>query len=235
MKLQQHDAPSSSVGRAAYERFDPLATSYDSWFETALGSFADRAEQGTVEGLLRALPGERMLDLGAGTGRRARALAAAGVQCVGLEPSVAMLRVAARSAFAGGPAYVRGVGERLPFRDRSFDAVLCVNVLEFVTDVDAAVREAIRATKGGGRLVFGVLNSSGSWAAERRRRARNVWTHARFFEPCAIRARGNATCGVRPSPSPPCTESGLRDTRRAASALEAGERGVYRRARGRWG
>jgi len=41
----------------------------------------------------------------------------------------------------------------LPYRDASFDSVIVVSALEFVPDVEAAVREIVRVTRPGGRIV----------------------------------------------------------------------------------
>jgi ubiquinone/menaquinone biosynthesis C-methylase UbiE len=174
------------MGRAAgsgasWSPFDSLAGSYDRWYETPLGSFVDRLERQTVFGLLGARPGELILDVGSGTGRYASELARRGVRCVGPEPSTAMLAVAQRGAAPNGPTYVRGIAERLPLASHVFDAVICVTTLEFVADVDAALSEAARVVKPQGRLVIGVLNRRGPWAARRRRSADAVWRAAHLF------------------------------------------------------
>jgi len=73
----------------------------------------------------------RVLDLGSGEGHLARRLVRASPEreiVVGLEPSAAQLASAIDQA--GGPVYVRGVGECLPFRDGSFDGVVCCLVIE---------------------------------------------------------------------------------------------------------
>jgi SAM-dependent methyltransferase len=90
-----------------------------------------------------------------------------------------MLSVATGRATAG-LAYVKGRAEALPFADASFHAVLCMTTLEFVQDVDAAIREAARVTRRGGRLVFGVLNADSPWARLRRKQG-GIWSQARFY------------------------------------------------------
>jgi ubiquinone/menaquinone biosynthesis C-methylase UbiE len=190
------------MGRAAgngvsWSSFDPLAGSYDRWYETPLGSFVDRVQRQAVFGLLGARPGELVLDVGSGTGRYARDLASQGMRCVGLEPSAAMLAVAQRSAPPDGPSCIRGIAERLPLASHVFDAVICIATLEFVADVDAALAEAARVAKPRGRLVIGVLNRCGPWAARRRRSADAVWKASRFFTRTEMEQRLRAFGEVR--------------------------------------
>lgn len=63
-----------------------------------------------------------MLDLGCGTGRHARGLAAHGVTVIGLDVAARFLAVAADEG--GGPRYVRGDARRLPLADRAVDGVV---------------------------------------------------------------------------------------------------------------
>ncbi|MGO9334539.1 MAG: class I SAM-dependent methyltransferase [Acidimicrobiales bacterium] len=97
----------------------------------------------------------RVLDLGCGEGQLARRLALRTPVreiVVGLEPSAAQLASAIDQA--GGPRYVRGVGERLPFRDASFDGVVCCLVIEHSSDPDALLAEAVRVLAVGGRFLL---------------------------------------------------------------------------------
>jgi SAM-dependent methyltransferase len=97
----------------------------------------------------------RVLDLGSGEGHLARRLAREIPEreiVVGLEPSSAQLASAVGQG--GGPRYVRGVGERLPFRDGSFDGVVCCLVIEHSSDPDALLAEAVRVLAVGGRFLL---------------------------------------------------------------------------------
>jgi len=164
---------------AALRRFNELANTYEEWFATRLGSFVARREKELIIALLRPRVGEAMLEVGSGTGYFLREIARSGARCVGVEPSSAMIDIAAsRSGHAID--YVRARGESLPVRDASFDGLLYMTTLEFMEDVDAALREAMRVVRPDGRLVIGVLNANGPWARARRREG-GLWNEARFF------------------------------------------------------
>jgi ubiquinone/menaquinone biosynthesis C-methylase UbiE len=147
----------------------------------------DAVEWSCLLDLLQPQPGERVLDIGSGTGRNVVKLAKRRVRAVGLEPSAGMLAEAQWRRPEAPQSYVRGVAEALPFLDGAFDAVLAVTTLEFVNNVEAAVREAVRVTRDGGRLVVGVLSSAGPWAAARRRGGDPLWKSARSFSQEEVR------------------------------------------------
>jgi SAM-dependent methyltransferase len=97
----------------------------------------------------------RVLDLGTGEGQLARRLfAAAGAPTlvVGLDSSAGQLDNA--RAEGGGPAWVQAAGERLPFSDGSFDAVVCCLVIEHATDADEVLAEVTRVLDAGGRFLL---------------------------------------------------------------------------------
>ncbi|HYR80838.1 MAG TPA: methyltransferase domain-containing protein [Thermoplasmata archaeon] len=95
--------------------------------------------RGLVEvGRLR--DGERVLDLGAGTGRFAQLLSTTN-RVVALDSSDAMLRIArAKGSFA----CVEGDGHRLPFRADTFDLATVVMVLHHLGNYGAALRDVAR-------------------------------------------------------------------------------------------
>lgn len=97
-------------------------------------------------------PGERILDLGCGTGRLTEeiATAAPGIFAVGVDRSETMLAVN-----GGAPASyrrVRGDGTALPFVE-TFDAVFTNAALHWIGDHDAAFRSIHRVLAPGGRFV----------------------------------------------------------------------------------
>jgi ubiquinone/menaquinone biosynthesis C-methylase UbiE len=110
-------------------------------------------------GLLGIAAGERVLDVGCGSGAVTREVAkrvGRGGLAVGLDPSPELLAVArdlAREAGVGDRVeFCEGDARRLPFPDRSFDVVLCVTVLSHVPNGEAAIPEMVRVLRSGGRL-----------------------------------------------------------------------------------
>ena len=91
----------------------------------------------------RLTAGERILDLGAGTGRYARLLAEF-ARVVALDRSPDML---ARAREKGGFDSVRGDAHRLPFQNGSFDATVAVMVLHQIPDYPDVLREVARVSR----------------------------------------------------------------------------------------
>ncbi len=93
-------------------------------------------------------PGERALDVAAGTGSITRRLQQAGARVVSLDQSAAMLA----AATSRGATAVRAGGERLPFADGAFDVVTFGYLLRYVDDLPAALGELARVLRPGGRI-----------------------------------------------------------------------------------
>lgn len=102
--------------------------------------------------------GERVLDLGTGTGavaeKAARAVGPAG-QVLGIDPSAEMRALAGRRADRASVRFEveEGSGESIPAADGSFDVILASLSLMFVIDRSAAARETARVLRSGGRHV----------------------------------------------------------------------------------
>ncbi len=94
-----------------------------------------------------AAPGiERLLDVACGEASYTVDIAARGPRAVAIDPSAQMLARARGIIASTGAAVtlVRGIAETLPFRDASFDCVLCHSAIDHVGDPDLAVREMAR-------------------------------------------------------------------------------------------
>jgi SAM-dependent methyltransferase len=100
-----------------------------------------------------ATPAPRLLDLGAGTGRFGRPFVAAGDAYVGVDLSLGMLHEFAR--YVPRPALAQADGERLPFGDAAFDAVLMVQVFGGMRGWRRVLAEAKRVLAPGGALLIG--------------------------------------------------------------------------------
>jgi len=152
--------------------FDAIAERYD-LLNDVLSLGQDRLWRRFVAATVAARPGERVLDLAAGTGTSSRTFTTAGAYCIACDFSLGMLQVGARKAASrrepqSGPApgpvrFVAGDALALPFRDAAFDAVTISFGLRNVADPDAALAEMLRVTRPGGRLViceFGHLSDA---------------------------------------------------------------------------
>jgi len=108
-----------------------------------------RADRATLEAgfALAERPVERVLDVGGGTGRASRALD--GYETVVVDAARGMLR----EAHGKGLVTVQGDAATLPVADGSADAVLIVDALHHMADVDGVFAAAHRALRPGGVLV----------------------------------------------------------------------------------
>src|SRR5262249_43346520 len=116
----------------------------------------------TVEATADGASGE-VLEVAAAEGIHACALRARGLAARILEPSPKMLQLArARQRRAGVVVpLVRGVAEAAPFRDSSFERVLCDSALDHLADPERGIREMARVTAPGGRVVLTFVNYGG--------------------------------------------------------------------------
>jgi arsenite methyltransferase len=132
-----------------------------------------------VRAALGARPGDRILDVGCGPGFYVtELLEAVGPEgsVVGVDSSADMLAVAAQRAEGhGNVQFHEADAASLPVPDADFERALCVQVLEYVRDVPAALTEMHRALRPGGQvLVWDVDWATVSWHAADRQLTRRV-------------------------------------------------------------
>lgn len=109
-----------------------------------------------AEALARAAsltPGARVLDLAAGTGRVAIPFTSLGCRVVALDLARPMLDELKKKSTSSAIPRVIGVGERLPFADGRFDAVVIARLLYLVPDWEELLVEALRVLVPGGRIL----------------------------------------------------------------------------------
>ena len=134
----------------AADRYDAIKR-YDPDTESAFVTWPLRRR-------LKAWPAPLLLDVATGTGRLPYFLLTEpefNGRAVGLDASAGMLRQAAAklAPFGDRAALVRQSALDLPFADAAFDAVTCLEALEFLPDDVAALREMARVLRPGGVLL----------------------------------------------------------------------------------
>jgi demethylmenaquinone methyltransferase/2-methoxy-6-polyprenyl-1,4-benzoquinol methylase len=130
--------------------FATIADRYD--LITAVLSYGQDARwKKRLVSIAHVQPGERALDLAAGTGDIAFAVASRGAKAVGLDITHRMLQLA--RAKSSTVTFITGDMIDLPFASRSFDLVTTGYGLRNVPDLDAAIDEIARVLKTGGRLL----------------------------------------------------------------------------------
>jgi ubiquinone/menaquinone biosynthesis C-methylase UbiE len=98
--------------------------------------------------------GQKVLDVGTGTGNTALSAARRGARAVGLDPMREVLAIGVERARAERlkVRFVAGAAESLPFQDACFDVSLSTFGVMFTTDAFATIEELIRVTREGGAV-----------------------------------------------------------------------------------
>ena len=185
-----------------------MALKFDKETAALLNRFYDgrdvRARRKANRDALAPLPGEVIVDIGSGAGHLAEELARAGTKVLAVDPSEAMHAAAAeRCAELDGIDFLTGTAEALPVADGAADGAVSIQVFEYLDDIPAALAEAARVLRPGGRLVVGDMHYGAFvWATEhpdRHDRIVDLWND-HFATPVAPEL-------VRPA----MTEAGFRD------------------------
>jgi demethylmenaquinone methyltransferase/2-methoxy-6-polyprenyl-1,4-benzoquinol methylase len=188
-------------GPARPRRPDPRATFYDhlsAFYDWIAEASEGRPRRRAIQAL-SVKPGERVLEIGAGTGRALPALlrgAGPGGQVLGLDISAGMLRVARRHIARLEPRPAirlqRGDARTLPYASGHLDAVFTSFTLELFDEgeIPSVLREAVRVLRPGGRLC--VVSLVEGEATTRRARLyqwfRRRWPHLIDCRPIPLRA-----------------------------------------------
>jgi ubiquinone/menaquinone biosynthesis C-methylase UbiE len=157
------------------------ADQYDSWFDRPKNRHGLDLEIKLIQRLLNPKAGQRILDIGCGTGMSLAPFLDQGLNLTGIDPSPYMLDKAAVRLGSQVDLH-RGKAEDLPFDDNAFDTALIFTSLEFCNRPAKAIEEACRVAKD--QVVIGVLNRYAPLNMGRRFKSfffPNIYTHAHFF------------------------------------------------------
>jgi len=153
-----------------------ITHSYDDWLKTPIGRYIDGREKSLILDLTAPRGGEKVLDIGCGTGEHLVLFMKKGCQTTGVERSPYMLDMAKQKLGNRGDLYLEKA-ESLPFPDNEFDIVSIISALEFMDDPPQAISEAIRVCRG--RVFLGGMNKLSL--------AGNIWKYKNAGYPSVYR------------------------------------------------
>lgn len=153
---------------------------------------------GFVRDTVQPRAGQRLLDVGCGTGTaeiKLSRLRLPQVTVIAVDLLLDRVREAATRARSHNISASFGVGDAcaLPFPAATFDSAFCVAVLQHIRDVPAAVAELARVTRGGGRIVAVEPDNAGRYFYSSSEAGRQAYDAAGRFFATLAEARGDAS------------------------------------------
>jgi len=164
-----------------------VAQRYDKWYETDFGKYTASTQNELMIDLLNPMTAQRLLDIGCGTGNHLKLFGELGLDTVGLEPSIFMLKKA-KEKQENKYKLILAKGEELPIKDSAFDLTILFTTLEFCQNPAKVLKEAGRVTKK--KIFIGVLNSWSLLAIRRRVRGwfkPSIYKKAEFYNICKLK------------------------------------------------
>jgi SAM-dependent methyltransferase len=126
-------------------------------YEHFMGRWSERLAQPFLQ-FAGIEPGDRVLDVGCGTGTLSLALAEHGAKVVGLDASESYLEGARRLRSHRNVRYEHGDACHLHYDDTSFDACVSTLAIDVIPDVDQVAAEMRRVTRPGGVVACGTFD-----------------------------------------------------------------------------
>jgi SAM-dependent methyltransferase len=153
----------------------------EKWFLNSQNRAIADSQYHLMLDMLKAHPGQSILDIGCGLGNGLAFCHENGLQATGLDPSPYMLDIAEKNLGHRVDLH-RGKAEDLPFDDNSFTYASLISCLEFADDPRKALEEACRVAKD--KIFIGIINRYALTRFKIRIKGLftdTVYNHARFF------------------------------------------------------
>lgn len=123
--------------------FDQGAKTYDQWIDAPLGSFSFKKEVELLFQLAEPIKDEKVLEIGCGTGLLTVSLVQRGLDVIGMDISMEMVKVTRSKQELQSAAILQGDITNIPFPDKSIDLIIGNIVLEFVDNPDSVFQHLI--------------------------------------------------------------------------------------------
>jgi SAM-dependent methyltransferase len=141
--------------------YDEMAAHYER--QVAEHPYNAQYDRPAVLEMIGEVDGKRVLDAGCGPGLYADELLSRGAEVVAFDASRPMVELARARLGARATVHHAVLGNRLPFPDASFDAVVCALTIHYVDDRVAALRELDRVLRPDGRIVLSTHHPTREW------------------------------------------------------------------------
>jgi ubiquinone/menaquinone biosynthesis C-methylase UbiE len=133
-----------------------ITQNYERWFLTREGMYTDDKEKELLINAMRFKRGERVLEIGCGTGRNVEYFTDLGLDATGVEPVDELVKIARQKSSIKKEQIIRAPYDQLPLGDNTFDNVVFMNTFAFAGDKEKALKEAFRVASK--KVGIGFLN-----------------------------------------------------------------------------
>jgi len=129
---------------------------YESWFASPAGLYVDEKEKELLLENMRFKRGEKVLEVGSGSGRYLEYISGLGMSVTGVEAMEELIKVSKLRSAVNDSMVIKAAPENLPFENTSFDNVFSVIAFQFSADKVKVFSEMFRVTRK--KVGIGFLN-----------------------------------------------------------------------------